>query len=72
MSDIENDTRQLLLSRWAPWWVYLIAIALVNQVRQLTVGRGTADWVNVVTAIPLAVAVFAVVTIVYRLRSAAR
>jgi hypothetical protein len=72
MSEAGNETRlwREQQRRWAPWWVYLIAIALVNQLRQQTVGRDATDWVNVVTAIPLAVAVFAVVTMVYRSRMA--
>jgi hypothetical protein len=74
MADARSDTRLQpgQQGRWAPWWAYLIAIALINQLRQQLVGREAADWIHVITAIPLAAVVFAAVTIVYRSRMAAR
>jgi hypothetical protein len=69
MPEVKNGTQvqQDDRGRWAPWWVYLVAIAIVNQIRQVTIGRDLADWANVVTAIPLAVVVFALVTMLYRM-----
>lgn len=69
MSKLEDATlaRDDHHRRWAPWWVYVVAIVVLNQLRQVIIGRDATDWLSVVTAILLAVMVFALVTMIYRL-----
>ncbi|SDP70096.1 hypothetical protein SAMN04487905_107179 [Actinopolyspora xinjiangensis] len=53
--------------RWAPWWTYVLPIVGVNQLRQLILPFGTVpEWADVVIAVLVAAACFALVTLVYR------
>ena len=52
--------------RWAPWWVYVVTIVIVSQVRQMAIGNDVAGWVHVVTAIPVAITAFVLITVIYR------
>lgn len=57
--------------RWAPWWVYVIAIAAANYARQLVVPSGeTAVDVALFAAVVVVVAV--VVTLAHRAIRAGR
>jgi hypothetical protein len=54
-------------ARWAPWWVYLIAIVVTNQVRtRWLVPEELATWLDVVIGLGSIALVVALVTVVYR------
>jgi hypothetical protein len=54
-------------ARWAPWWVYLIAIVVTNQVRtRWLVPEEAATWLEVVIGLGSIALVVALVTVVYR------
>jgi hypothetical protein len=54
-------------ARWAPWWVYLIAIVVTNQVRtQWLVPEDLATWLQVVIGLASIALVVAVVTAIWR------
>ena len=57
--------------RWAPWWVYLIAIAGANYARQLIVPSGETA-VDVALFAAVAVVVAVVVTVAHRAIRAGR
>jgi hypothetical protein len=52
---------------WAPWWLYVIAIVVTNQVRmQWLQPDDLATWVEVVLGVGAMALVAAVVTAVWR------
>ena len=54
-------------ARWAPWWVYVIALVATNQLRtQWLVPGGLATWLEVVIGLGSMALVAALVTAVYR------
>ena len=54
-------------ARWAPWWLYVIAIVVTNQVRmQWLQPDDLATWVEVVLGVGTMALVAAVVTAVWR------
>jgi hypothetical protein len=54
-------------ARWAPWWLYVIAIVVTNQVRmQWLQPDDLATWVEVVLGVGAMALVAAVVTAVWR------
>lgn len=54
-------------ARWAPWWVYVIALVVTNQLRtQWLVPEGLATWLEVVIGLGSMALVAALVTAVYR------
>ena len=54
-------------ARWAPWWVYVIALVVTNQLRtQWLVPEDLAAWLEVVIGLGSMALVAAVVTAVYR------
>ncbi|WP_203416737.1 hypothetical protein [Jiangella ureilytica] len=57
--------------RWAPWWVYVIAIAGANHARQLVVPTGETA-VDVAAFAAVAVVVAVVVTVIFRATRAPR
>lgn len=65
MNRPEHQNPQATSDRWAPWWVYVVAIAGANYVRQVIVPTGrTALDVALFAAVVVVVAV--VVTIAFR------
>ncbi|MBB5787676.1 hypothetical protein [Jiangella mangrovi] len=57
--------------RWAPWWVYVIAIAGANYLRQVIVPTGETA-VDVAPFAAVVVVVAVVVTVVFRATRASR
>jgi hypothetical protein len=54
-------------ARWAPWWAYVIAIVVTNQLRaRYLVPEELATWLQVVIGLGSMVLVAALVTVVYR------
>ena len=53
-------------SRWAPWWVYVIAIVATNQLRMLWQPDGPAAGLEVVIGVTAMALVAAVATAAYR------
>lgn len=54
-------------ARWAPWWVYAIAIVVTNQIRtRLLVPEELAGWLQIVIGVSAIALVAALVTAVYR------
>ena len=54
-------------ARWAPWWLYVIAIVVTNQVRmQWLQPDDLATWVEVALGVGAMARVAAVVTAVWR------
>ena len=54
-------------ARWAPWWLYVIAIVVTNQVRvQWLQPEDLATWLEVVLGVGAMALVAAVVTAVWR------
>jgi hypothetical protein len=54
-------------SRWAPWWVYVIAIVVTNLVRtRLLQPEGLATWLEIALGVGSMALVAALVTVVYR------
>jgi len=54
-------------ARWAPWWVYVIAIVVANQLRtRLLMPDGLATWLQLVIGAGSIALVAALVTWVYR------
>jgi hypothetical protein len=54
-------------ARWAPWWVYLIAIVVTNQVRsRWLVPEDLATWLQVVIGLASIALVVAAVTAIWR------
>jgi hypothetical protein len=54
-------------ARWAPWWAYVIAIVVTNQLRTwLLAPAGLATWAQIVIGAISIAAVAALVTVVYR------
>ena len=61
-----TDARQ---SPWAPWWAYVVPIAVLNFLRQVLIPPDeVGDAVSIGLFFAVAVAVFAIVTAVQRLR----
>jgi hypothetical protein len=61
------DTPQETPAHWAPWWVYVIAIVVTNQLRtQLLVPDELATWLQVVIGLGSIALVAVLVTAVYR------
>ena len=52
-------------SRWAPWWVYVIAIVVTNQLRMMWQPDGLATGLEVVIGVTAMALVAAVVTAAY-------
>jgi hypothetical protein len=54
-------------ARWAPWWVYVIAIVITNQIRtQLLMPDDLATWLEVVIGVGSMALVATLVTVAYR------
>jgi hypothetical protein len=54
-------------ARWAPWWVYAIAIVVTNQLRtRLLMPADLATWLQIVIGVGSIALVAALVTAVYR------
>jgi hypothetical protein len=54
-------------ARWAPWWVYAIAIVVTNQLRtRLLMPDDLATWLQIVIGAGSIALVAALVTAVYR------
>ena len=54
-------------ARWAPWWVYVIAIVITNQLRtQLLMPDDLATWLEVVIGVGSMALVATLVTVAYR------
>ena len=54
-------------ARWAPWWVYVIAIVITNQIRtQLLIPDDLATWLEVVIGVGSMALVATLVTVAYR------
>ena len=53
-------------ARWAPWWVYAIAIVASNQLRMLWQPDDLATGLEIVLGVTAMALVAAVVTVVYR------
>ena len=54
-------------ARWAPWWVYVIAIVITNQLRtQLLMPDDLATWLKVVIGVGSMALVATLVTVAYR------
>jgi hypothetical protein len=54
-------------ARWAPWWLYVVAIVVTNQVRvQWLQPEDLATWLEVVLGVGAMALVAAVVTAVWR------
>jgi hypothetical protein len=54
-------------ARWAPWWVYVIAIVVGNQLRtRYLVPDDLATWLQVVIGVGSMVLVALLVTVVWR------
>jgi hypothetical protein len=54
-------------ARWAPWWLYVIAIVVTNQVRvQWLQPEDLATWLEAVLGVGAMALVAAVVTAVWR------
>jgi hypothetical protein len=54
-------------ARWAPWWVYVIAIVVTNQLRvQWLQPEDLATWLEVVIGVSAMALVAAAVTAVWR------
>jgi hypothetical protein len=54
-------------ARWAPWWLYVIAIVATNQLRtRLLMPAELATWLEIVIGAGSIALVVAVVTAVYR------
>jgi hypothetical protein len=54
-------------ARWAPWWAYLIAIVVANQLRtRYLVPEELATWLQVVIGLGSMALVAALVTVAYR------
>jgi hypothetical protein len=54
-------------ARWAPWWLYVIAIVVTNQLRvQWLQPEDLATWLEVVLGVGAMALVAAVVTAVWR------
>jgi hypothetical protein len=57
-------------ARWAPWWVYVIAIVVTNQLRaRLLMPDDLATWLQIVIGVGSIALVVALVTAVYRATS---
>jgi len=55
-------------ARWAPWWLYVVAIVVANQVRvQWLQPEELATWLELVIGVAAMALVAAVVTAAYRL-----
>jgi hypothetical protein len=55
------------LARWAPWWVYVIAIVVTNQLRtRYLLPDDLAAWLQIVIGVGSIALVAVLVTAVYR------
>jgi hypothetical protein len=55
-------------SAWAPWWLYVVAIVVTNQVRvQWLQPEELATWLELVIGVAAMALIAAVVTAAYRL-----
>jgi hypothetical protein len=54
-------------TRWAPWWLYVIAIVVTNQLRtRWLLPEGMALWLEIAVGLASIALVVAVVTAVWR------
>jgi hypothetical protein len=54
-------------ARWAPWWVYVIAIVVTNQLRtRYLVPDDLTTWLQIVIGLGSIALVAALVTAIYR------
>jgi hypothetical protein len=61
------QAREQRPARWAPWWVYVIAIVVTNQLRvQWLQPADLATWLEVGIGVSAMALVAAAVTVVYR------
>jgi hypothetical protein len=66
MNRPEHPAPRTASDRWAPWWVYVVAIAGANYARQLIVPTGETA-VDVALFAAVVVVVTVVVTAAYRI-----
>jgi hypothetical protein len=53
--------------RWAPWWVYVIALIVTNQVRTLALQPDDlALWLEIALGVGSMALVATVITVIYR------
>jgi hypothetical protein len=74
-SDVQvNVTAQSadLSSRWAPWWVYVLLIALANLGKEQLLPGDAAWWIRAGLTATIVVGGIALVTAVYRAARDAR
>jgi uncharacterized membrane-anchored protein len=61
------QARQARSARWAPWWLYVLAIVLTNQLRiQLLQPDDLATWLEIVIGLTSIALVAAAVTAIWR------
>lgn len=61
------EARERRPARWAPWWAYVIAIVVTNQLRtRYLVPEDLATWLQVVIGVSSMALVAALVTVAYR------
>ncbi len=53
-------------SRWAPWWHYVLVIAVGHAVARATVLRDVGEVVDAAASVTLTVVLWAVVTVAWR------
>jgi hypothetical protein len=55
-------------ARWAPWWLYVVAIVVANQIRvQWLQPEELATWLELVIGVAAMALIVALVTAAYRL-----
>ena len=60
------QAREQRPARWAPWWVYVVAIVVTNQLRMLWQPDDLATGLEIVIGVTAMALVAAVVTAPYR------
>jgi hypothetical protein len=60
------QAREWRSARWAPWWLYVIAIVVANQVRTGWLQPDMALWLEIAIGLASIALVMAVVTAVWR------
>lgn len=56
-------------SKWAPWYHYVLPLAVIHALAQFALLRTTSDVVNAIASIVITVVVFAAVTVWWRSRT---
>jgi hypothetical protein len=60
------QARERRSARWAPWWLYVIAIVVTNQARTAWLQPDMALWLEIAIGLASIALVVAVVTAVWR------